>query len=45
MMHWIGPVMWGFSRALAWLMQLAGFAGILLAAVIAVRAFAAWIDG
>ena len=45
MMHWIGPVMWGFSRALAWLLQLAGFAGILLAAILGTYAFARWVEG
>lgn len=45
MMRWIAPAMWGFGRALAWLMQLIGFTGILLAAVLGFYAFARWVDG
>lgn len=45
MMKWLGPVMWGFSRGFAWLLQLIGFAGLLLAAVIGIYAFARWVEG
>ena len=45
MMKWIGPAMWGFARALAWLLQIIGFTGLLVMAVIGVYAFTRWVEG
>lgn len=44
MMHWLGPAMWGFCRIVAFICQMIGFAGILLAALLALRAFCVWIE-
>ena len=45
MMHWMNGFMWTACRLLGWLLQLIGFAGILLAAVIGIYAFARWVEG
>ena len=45
MMRWVAPMMWGFSRLLGFTLQLIGFTGILLAALLALRALCVWIDG
>ena len=44
MMRGVYDMIWTFCRIVAWVLQLAGFAGIILGAVIAVRQFAYWLE-
>lgn len=44
-MKWIETLMWALCRGLGWALQLAGCAGLLLAGLIAVYAFASWLEG
>lgn len=44
MMRWVSDVMWFICRALAWVLQLAGVAGLLLAAMVGLWALAGRIN-
>ena len=45
MMKWLIPACWGFCRLLAWICQLAGFFGILLAILIGIWKLAGRLEG
>ena len=45
MMKRLAPMMWGICRTITWALQLIGFTGLLLAALIGLYRFAAWLEG
>lgn len=42
MMKWVTPMMWGFYRLVAYVLQLVGLTGLLIAALVGVYMLADW---